>query len=148
MAGRPTKYQSSYAKIAKTMIKLGATEVDLAEAFGVCVKTIDNWKYSEPEFLQALKEARNNYDDAVEAALAKRAIGYSHTETKVGFYMGEPVEVEVVKHYPPDAGAAKMWLANRRPEKWRDQGADVDDVPEPVKVEINVIDASKKDADG
>jgi hypothetical protein len=34
---------------------------------------------------------------------------------------GQPVYAEYVEHVPPDPGAAKMWLTNRRPEQWRDR---------------------------
>ena len=34
---------------------------------------------------------------------------------------GEPVYAEYVEHVPPDPGAAKMWLTNRRPEQWREK---------------------------
>jgi hypothetical protein len=27
----------------------------------------------------------------------------------------------LTKHYPPDVGAAKYWLNNRQPERWRNQ---------------------------
>jgi hypothetical protein len=26
-----------------------------------------------------------------------------------------------VEHHPPDIGAAKVWLYNRQPERWRDR---------------------------
>ena len=145
--GRPTKYKSENAKIAKAMVKLGATEVDLAEFFEVCVNTIDNWKYQHSDFLGALKSARDNYDDRIEEALAKRALGYSHKETKVHVCDGVPVETEVIKHYPPDAGAAKMWLSCRRRNKWSALAVEDDDAPEPTKVVIQVQDARRKDND-
>jgi hypothetical protein len=34
----------------------------------------------------------------------------------------EPVYAEYTEHYPPDTGAASLWLRNRQPEKWRDKG--------------------------
>jgi hypothetical protein len=34
---------------------------------------------------------------------------------------GEPVYAEYVEHVPPDPGAAKLWLTNRRPEEWREK---------------------------
>jgi hypothetical protein len=34
---------------------------------------------------------------------------------------GEPVYAEYVEHVPPDPGAAKLWLVNRRPNEWRDK---------------------------
>ena len=40
--GRPSSYKPEYAKMARHLCKLGATDADLAEAFGVSVVTIDN----------------------------------------------------------------------------------------------------------
>jgi hypothetical protein len=34
---------------------------------------------------------------------------------------GEPIYAEYVEHVPPDPGAAKFWLTNRRGEEWRDK---------------------------
>jgi hypothetical protein len=36
-------------------------------------------------------------------------------------HLGEPVYAEYVEHVPPDPGAAKLWLTNRRPEEWREK---------------------------
>ena len=34
---------------------------------------------------------------------------------------GEPVCAPYVQHFPPDVGAAKLWLTNRRPKDWRER---------------------------
>ena len=49
--GRPSSYRPEYAKMACHLCKLGATDADLAEAFGVSVVTIDNWKIKFLSFL-------------------------------------------------------------------------------------------------
>ena len=48
--GRPTKYAPVFAKIAEQMCKLGATDADLAAAFGVTTPTIWNWQCRYDEF--------------------------------------------------------------------------------------------------
>ena len=32
-----------------------------------------------------------------------------------------PVYAPYVEHHPPNVGAAKIWLNNRQPERWRDK---------------------------
>ena len=56
--GRPSKYAPVYAKIAAQMCKLGATDADLAAAFGVTTVTIWNWQSRYPERSTAPVEAR------------------------------------------------------------------------------------------
>jgi hypothetical protein len=52
--GRPSKYIPAYAKVAAQMCKLGATDADLAAAFGVTTVTIWNWQGRYEEFFNAL----------------------------------------------------------------------------------------------
>jgi hypothetical protein len=46
---------------------------------------------------------------------------YSFHAVKIHCPMGTPVITEYVEHVPPDPGAAKMWLTNRRPDEWREK---------------------------
>jgi hypothetical protein len=73
------------------------------------------------EFCNALKVRRGPADDRVERFLYQRAVGYSYNAVKVMQNAGEPVYAEYVEHVPPDSGAAKLWLINRRPNEWRDK---------------------------
>jgi len=140
--GRPTKYTKQTDKIAAKVISLGGTEVDVAEVLGICVATVNAWKHTYPSFSEALKNARDNYDVNIERALAQRALGYSHRETRVGFYEGQAVTEEIIKHVPPDIGAIKLWLHNRQPERWRAQPVEAVDETELESRVIEIIDAS------
>jgi hypothetical protein len=51
----------------------------------------------------------------------QRAVGYGYNAVKVMQNNGEPVYAEYVEHVPPDPGAAKLSLTNRRAEEWRDK---------------------------
>lgn len=62
-------------------------------------------------------------DDRVERSLYQRAIGYTFDAEKVFCSNGRIARAAVVEHVPPDIGAAKLWLTNRRPDKWRDKVA-------------------------
>lgn len=119
--GRETAYRSEFCDQARKLCLLGATDVELADFFGVCEKTIYNWKNKHPMFLQALKEGKIIADAKVAESLYKRAIGYEHPDVHVSNYKGEITTTPLVKHYPPDTGAAMSWLKNRCGDKWREK---------------------------
>lgn len=116
--GRKTDYKKEYDRIAQRACKLGATDKDLADMFGVSERTINTWKKKQPSFLQSLK-AKAEADDLVEQALFKRATGAIVKDDSVFNHQGVPLIVEGYKEYPPDTAACVVWLANRRPDKWK-----------------------------
>ena len=142
-AGRPTKYDSSFAIQAKKLCKLGFTDKELAKFFEVEEKTLNNWKKDFPQFLQSLKEGKDMADAEVAEKLFQRAIGYQHPETKffvvkVDRDVEEIQTRETTKIYPPDATAALFWLKNRQPQKWRDKH-EVETTPQQLNVTISGI---------
>lgn len=116
--GRPTGYKPEYARIAKAMCALGATDQELADEFGVSTQTIWRWQSKHADFCYALRASKKAYDIRIERGLAQRAMGYSYDSEKVFQFQGQPVKVPYVEHIPPDPGAAKMWLSARN-AKWR-----------------------------
>lgn len=118
--GRPTKYRKEYARIASALCKRGATDYELAQEFEVSTMTICRWSVQFEEFREAVRQGKDAFDDRVERALAQRAMGYSHHTEKVFQFQGQIVRAKVVEHVPPDVGAAKLWLTNRRGDVWRD----------------------------
>lgn len=121
--GAPTKYRPEYAEVARKYCLLeGATDEQLATNFAVSVKTIDNWKKSHPEFLQAVLEGKKLADANVAEGFYKRAVGIQFTEVTREMVGDElTITKEVTKFIPPDAGAALNWLKNRQPTIWRDK---------------------------
>jgi len=119
--GRPTDYHEDFNDQAKKLCMLGHTNDDLAFFFEVSPSTIDNWMVKHSEFLGAVKAGRLVADMNVAASLYERAVGYSCTETKVFCVNGQIIEHDVIKHYPPEVGAAKYWLNNRQPELWKEK---------------------------
>lgn len=117
--GQPTKYRAVFCRQAEKLCLLGATDPELADFFGVCRATINNWKKAHPRFLDALKGAKNDADTRVERSLFERAIGYEHPEDKIFMFKAQPVVVPTTKHYPPDTTAGMFWLQNRQPARWR-----------------------------
>lgn len=103
------------------MCLLGATDKDLAKFFEVEESTLNNWKKDHPEFLESIKEGKDQADAIVAQSLFHRATGYSHKDVDIRMYKGKIVTTPLTKHYPPDSTAAIFWLKNRQPEKWRDK---------------------------
>lgn len=108
-------------KLVFKLCLMGATDADLAQAFDVSERTINNWKTSKEGFFQSIKDGRQNADAEIANALYHRAKGYSHPEEKIFNNNGEEMRVETTKHYPPDTAAAFIWLKNRQPQNWRDK---------------------------
>lgn len=121
--GRPPEYQPEYAEQAEKLCRMGMTDAELAQFFEVDPLTIWRWKNRHDAFCKALTRGKEVADDAAEATLYKRATGYSHGAVKIFMPAGaeEPVYAPYIEHLPPDVGALKLWLTNRRPEQWRDR---------------------------
>lgn len=98
----------------------GATDQELAEAFGVSKRTILRWKNEHPSFAEAYQGGKDVADAKVKKALYQRAIGYEVIEKEstvdVDPKTGEskPVRVKTItKQIAPDTMAIMYWLNNR-----------------------------------
>lgn len=118
---RPSKYKPEYADQAAKLCKLGATDAQLADFFGVAVSTINLWKVQHAEFSESIKVPKAEADERVEQSLYRRALGYEHDEVDIRVIDGQVVMTDIRKHYPPDATAMIFWLKNRKPGEWRDK---------------------------
>lgn len=119
--GRPTKFKPEYVSIAKAMARLGATDAEMATAFGVTVSTVALWKVQHKDFSDAQKVGKVIADARVEASLYRRAQGYEHDEVDMRVVDDKLVKTKIRKHYPPDTTACIFWLKNRKPKEWRDK---------------------------
>lgn len=133
--GRPSLYHAGLPSAVYRMALLGATDAEMSAVIGVDVSTFDSWKTKHVEFSQALKDGKTAADGHVAQALYHRALGYSHEAVKIFLPAGaeEPVVVPFSQHYPPDTGAAKHWLNNRRPQNWRERVEHAGDPNQPVR---------------
>lgn len=118
--GRPSKYRDEYAELAFHYCLLGATDKQLADAFGTTEQTINGWKRAHPAFFESLRRGKSEADARVASSLYHRALGYEHEEDDIRALNGEIVITPTIKHYPPDTTAAIFWLKNRRSVEWRD----------------------------
>ena len=148
-AGQPTKYKVEYAEIAYKLCLLGLTDEELGKHFEVCEATINNWKIEHPEFLESIHKGKDIADAEIAEKLHHRARGYSHPEEKIFCHEGTIIRAETTKHYPPDTGAAFIWLKNRKSDKWRDRKAiDIDASQSLVDVAAVFAAAHGEDEDG
>lgn len=153
--GQPSPYKPEYCVQVEKLCKLGATDKEVADFFGVCEATINNWKKAHPEFFESLKRGKLIADAEVADRLFQRAKGFEHDSEEIkvvsdGQGLGSSIErVPIRKIYPPDTTAAIFWLKNRQKEKWRD-GKDITTGGEklpppqlPLVTQIEVIHTNK-----
>ena len=140
------KYGPDTPEQARKLCKLGATDMDLADFFGVVKSTINMWKVKHPEFNDALVLGKDAADKNVEQSLYHRAIGYSHPDVDIKVIDGQIVQTEIIKHYPPDTKAAVTWLYNRKRDDWSIKPGAEQTQPD-TEITINLVDAKKPDAD-
>lgn len=146
--GRPTKFTPEILAQAEKLAKLGLTDVEMADVFGVTERTFNTWKSAHPEFLQSLKNGKALADANVAESLYHRALGYSHPAVKIMTLGGAIEQVPYTEHYPPDTAAAIFWLKNRQPKKWRDKhdAAEHDGDTAPESVTVEVVNARTRDS--
>jgi AcrR family transcriptional regulator len=102
---------------------LGAATInEIAAALNVTRTAIYDWAHKHKDFADAIARARKLADAAVEAALRKKAIGYTTEliEQKLS-KDGEVFDLKKELHVPSDTAAASYWLKNRDPERWSDK---------------------------
>lgn len=122
-AGRPTKFKAEFVKQAEKLCALGATDIELADFFGVDVRTLHRWKSEHDKFCHSIKVGKEIADDRVERSLFARANGYEHDEVDIRVVNQVIVQTPIRKFYPPDTTAAIFWLKNRKPKEWRETKA-------------------------
>ena len=118
---RPSKYRPEFVTQAEKLCKLGATDLEVADFFGINVATLNRWKGEYPELCESLKVGKAASDDRVERSLFSRATGYEHDEVDIRVVKDRIVKTPIRKFYPPDTTAAIFWLKNRKPAEWRDK---------------------------
>lgn len=119
--GRPPTYQADFARQAGKLAKLGATDYELADFFGVTTRTVQRWKVQHPSFCRAVKTGGAPVDERVKRSLFNRAVGYTFESEKVFQFEGAIVRAKTIEHVPPDVSAAMHWLRNRKPADWNQQ---------------------------
>lgn len=148
-AGRPTKYRPEFARMAGVSYRLGATDIEVGELFGVTKDTIHKWQKKYTEFSDSREEAKELADDNVQESLYKMAIGGKVIVTKkaVADPSGAVTKTVVQAELPPSPTAAICWLRNRRRKKWNNQpSVTVETDGGSKKIEINFVKPADSDS--
>jgi hypothetical protein len=131
--GRPTKYKPEHCRQATMLCKLGATDEELAKAFGVNEATLYRWQKTHPDFRKAIRAGKLVADMKVVASLYKLGMGFEYEEAQAiklrdeeynaegkKVRVSERVEIVKVRRImPPETAAIMFWLTNRQQDKWK-----------------------------
>lgn len=112
-------YKPEFVAQAEKLCLLGATDVDIADFFGVASSTLYKWKHDYPEFAAAIKSGKEESDERVERSLYQNCVGYYYDTEKVFQFQGEVIRVPVKEYVPAHPVSQFFWLQNRRPDRWR-----------------------------
>jgi hypothetical protein len=78
--GRPSKKTSLDMAMVGKLARMGWTDAQMADFFGVDERTWHRWKADDEAFCQSLKAGKEEADARVERCLFERATGYSHPD--------------------------------------------------------------------
>lgn len=124
---RPTKYEREikpFIEDIRKAVESGATDKEIATAFGIAESTLYKYKKEKPEFSAAFARGREKVVIDIKAALLKKALGYEYTEEKAVAKKDKDGDNVVMietykKHQPPSETAAAMLLRNYDKD-WQD----------------------------
>lgn len=94
----------------------GATDDEIAEAFGVDKERFQRWRRIYPSMNTALEQGRLQVDADVVYSAYKSAVGYTYEEEQAT-QKGGVVTVE--RYAKADPSSIQYWLNNRQPLNWR-----------------------------
>ena len=121
-AGRPTEYNEKlHPKLVKMCYGHGMTNAEAAAYMGIALSTLHDWRNKYKKFSDAISEGKSIIDDEVENTLLKKAKGYKENAIKIFCNQGDVTKVDYIESYQPDYNSIRLWLMNRRPDKWRDK---------------------------
>jgi hypothetical protein len=120
-AGRPSAWRPEFAEQAFKYCLLGATDIQMAEFFGVSNQTFNNWKKKQPALVEALARGKAVANAEVAHSLYKQAIGYEVQEEILKVVGGKVERFTVTKHIPANNISAIFFLKNRDKTNWRDK---------------------------
>lgn len=134
MAGRKPKYTPERVDRICKAISEGQSEKNACIAAGISTTTFHEWLSAKSEFSEAVKRAKQNYQDWVDKHLledAERGLmrlvcgeEYVETTTEYETINGKLVvkkKKEVNKRILPNTTAIIFALTNRAPEKWKNR---------------------------
>ena len=136
MAAKPKYSQDRVARICEALSR-GETDIVAAEMGGVSPSTFYEWQNTKPEFSEAVKKAKEEFErwelndlltDA-KRGLKTLIMGMEYEEVK-SEYLPDPddhdkpkihKQTRTKKRIPPSATAIIFALCNRDPENWKNR---------------------------
>jgi len=109
-------YREEYARIARELCELGATDIVVARALGTSLSTMWGWQARHEEFFRAMIVGKGLPDEKVRRALYQRAVGYSYPKVEFKIIGGDVKALAKITHIPPDVAACNSWLRARDKE--------------------------------
>ncbi|MCD4828250.1 MAG: hypothetical protein K8R90_02310 [Candidatus Cloacimonetes bacterium] len=133
-----SKYNAEFhPQLARWIVSSGYSDRKLATEFDVRYDTIKRWKKRHEAFATAIREASKLHDENVEGRLLKSALGSDEPELVERVELASPnQEVSVRTKFAvvqPSLAAQKFWLQHRRPDRWREQPDDDEQVYDEVE---------------
>lgn len=124
-AREAARLSPNFIRTAGVLAIKGFSDEEIAEAFGVGLAEVKTWEREYPDFKETLSRCKDVQDHIVERSLYNIATGYSHPAVDIKVDKdGIVTRTPYIEHYPPNLGACKEWLHNRRPDRWRPVGTD------------------------
>jgi hypothetical protein len=112
-------------KAAVKLAKKGCSNNKISEGLKVTVDTYYRWRREYPEFDEAIADARLGDLDEIEQSMGQIARGYEYQEESVEIVDdgGRKVIKKKIskKQAPPNLGAQKFILSNRRRARWSEK---------------------------
>jgi len=130
---RPPKKPEINLDGVQLLTERGLTDKQIATVYNITEQTVNNWKKSNPEFFESLKDGKAVADDKVQNSLFKKACGFTDDSGR---------------YYPPDTTAGIFWLKNRRQAEWREKTEVDNSHSYPDKITIEYIPSTEKRPEG
>lgn len=133
---RPTKYNKKIVSGICSLIKKDSyTIAELCSLSGINIDTFYTWQKNKPEFSDAIKKAREEYDEIIvkeaKKSLMKLVQGYTVDETKTVYEpqaKSDPnakpkIKEQTItkKHVQPSIPAVIFTLTNKAPEEYKNR---------------------------
>lgn len=125
---RPSKYTECvkpHIDKIKEWVSSGATDKEIADALGIAVSTLCEYKKKYSELSAAFARGRQNVVLDIKAALLKKALGFEYQEKKQYIKKDEDGEAvtytEITTRYSPPSETAGAMLLRNYTEDWKDK---------------------------
>lgn len=132
--GRSSLYDPAMNDQAHKLALLGMTDEEMATFFGVTPQTFYNWQKEHIAFFEAVQSGKVVADAEVAHSLYRKSVGITYEVERLRKNAEGLAEKVTLKVYePPDTGAMKLWLTNRRRKDWADNVKVVGDPEQPIR---------------